>query len=213
MGVGTSVLSSQTFTTLGQRVQISIDELKNYQSDTQAVYTSGQYLALLTDINKTITDLSGMSTDIIAARQSNYNSRIYYLDIEKNKILLRRKLPSVGSVLREFSYDIGMIFGIIIITNTMVNEDWKYKLYYALWGAIFYPIVLLYGVYNPPQWHAQLIPLFQLTSTSPWYIGNLYSFVYNPPGKAVVGLIDKRLTLRIFTAVVIALCIIAQFIS
>lgn len=212
MGVGTSVLSSQAFTTLGTRVKASMDELKDYPSDTKAVYTLTQYYRLLTEINTTITDLSGMSTDIIAARQSNYNSRIYNLDLEKDKILLRIKGISFASIFQQVSYFIGMIFGMIIITNTMINEDWKYKLFYALWGAIFYPIVLLYGVYNPPQWHSLFIPLFEISTTSPSYIKYLTIFSYNPPGKAVIGLIDKKLTLRIFTAGVIALCIIAVYI-
>ena len=209
MGVGTSVISSQGFTTLASRVQASIDELKEYQSDTKANYTSMRYITLLSEIHKTIVDLDAMTSDVIAAQQNSYNTRIYDLDLEKDKILLRIK----GVTFREMSYNIGMTFAIIIITNTMINEDWKYKLYYALWGAIFYPIVLLYGIYSPPQWHALLIPLFEISSTSPSYIRYLHSFTYNPPGKAVIGLIDKKLTLRIFTGLVIILCIISTLIE
>ena len=213
MGVGTSVISSQGFTTLASRVQASIDELKEYQSDTKANYTSTRYVTLLNEIRKTIVDFPAMTSDTIAAQQNSYNTRIYNLDLEKDKILLRIKGVTFGYAFREISYFIGMTFAVIIITNTMINEDWKYKLYYALWGAIFYPIVLLYGVYSPPQWHALLIPLFEISSTSPSYIKYLHSFTYNPPGKAVIGSIDKKLTLRIFTGLVIILCIISTLIE
>jgi hypothetical protein len=213
MGVGTSVLSSQAFTTLATRVQASIDELKDYQSDTKAANISARYTTLLGEINKSIAEFKDLSTDIIAAQQSSYNTRAYNLELEKDKTLLRIKGISFGSVFQQIVYGIGMIFGMIIITNIMINEDWKYKLFYALWGAVFYPIVLLYGVFNPPQWHSLFIPFFEISTAAPSYIKYLTIFSYNPPGKAVAGgLIDKKLTLRIFTGIVIALCIVSQFI-
>jgi hypothetical protein len=210
MGAGSSVISSQGFTTLASRIQGSIDELNEFQSDAKASYISSRYVTLLSEVNKTITDLNDMPSDIVAAQQNTYNTRVYDLDLEKDRTLLRIKGVTADYIIREISYFLGMIFAIIIITNTMINEDWKYKLYYALWGAIFYPIVLLYGVYNPPQWYALLIPFFEISSTSPWYIRYMYLFSYNPPGKAVIGLIDKKLTLRIFTVLVIIICIISQ---
>jgi hypothetical protein len=210
MGAGTSVISSQGFNTLKLNINGSISQLAAYPSDPTAVNISGRYQTLLTSVNHTITDLTGMNGDVAAALQSSYSSQMSELDLEKDITLTRINGVTYGHNLRLASYIIGMILAIIIITNTMVSELWLYKLYYALWGAIFYPIVLLYGLYDPPVWRAILIPFYEISIHSPSYIKYLPFFTYNPPGAPDLKKSNNKTTLRVFTGVAVLFGLIAQ---
>ena len=65
-------------------------------------------------------------------------------------------------------YIFGPIFAIVLITNTFYQlkrvppdslpMNAVYKLFFAFWAAIWYPVVLLYGIFDPPVYRA-LFPL------------------------------------------------------
>jgi hypothetical protein len=111
-----------------------------------------------------------------------------------------------------------MVFGVIILTNSAPLEDMiLFKLLYAVWGAILYPIVLLYGLYNPPTWHALLIPIVP-SNTKAWYMQYLQYFalvVYTPPNQIVAGANNSSTSstiLQVFTGLVLIFWVVAQFI-
>jgi hypothetical protein len=216
MGVGTSIISTHGLTTLRSNIQGSITSLAPYQSDNDARGLSRAYNTLLTSVNTTITDLSGASPNTIVAQQSGLNSQMADLDQQKEIFFRKIKGVTIGDWLRFSSYIVGMVFGVIILTNSApLEDDWKYKLLYAIWGAILYPLVLLHGVYDPPPWRALLIPIFP-SNTKAWYMMYLNYFalfVYTPPNQAVTSVKNNSNTiLRVFTFLVIAFWIAAQWV-
>ena len=213
MGAGTSVISSHGFSTQASTAQAAIDELKTYSSDKDASALSVMYNTLLISINQSIKDVSGASVNIIAAQQSSYNSQLDDLNSEKNEIITRINGVTPGYIIRQVSYAFGMLFAIIIITNKMIGEKWQFQILYALWGAILYPLVLLYGLYDPPVWRALLIPIFELPSKSN-YVRYMIPFTYNSEGKVVdTGGTKNTLTLRVFTGIVFLVWITGQLIK
>jgi len=55
------------------------------------------------------------------------------------------------------------IFGGIIMSNTYIHETFlPIRIYYFFYGTVFFPISLIYGIMNPPEWNATIFPLFQL---------------------------------------------------
>jgi hypothetical protein len=213
MGVGTSVISTHGLTTIASDISGSIYELKNYTSDNEARNLSIAYTTLATAVKSSVRNISGASANTIAAQQSTYNTQMNDLDQQKKSILTRLKGKTIGDYLRLISYIIGMSFAIIIVTNAMVSEPWYYKLFfYAPWAVIFYPIVLLYGIYDPPVWHATAIPLFE-TSSMEWYLKYMGLFLYEPLGTPSKLKTESKLPLRVFTALVIAYWITSQYIT
>ena len=213
MGAGTSVISSHGFSTLASSTQGAIDELKAYPSDKDATALSIKYNTLLISINQSIKDINGASVNVIAAQQSSYNSQLDDLNTQKNEIITRINGVTTGYVIRQVSYGLGMLFAVIIITNKMVGEKWQFLMLYALWGAILYPLVLLYGLYDPPAWRALLIPIFELPSKSN-YVRYMIPFTYNSEGKAVdTGGTKNTSTLRVFTGIVFTIWIVGQLIK
>jgi len=213
MGAGTSVISANGLTTLQGSVNSSLDRLKQYQSDPDAKSLSGSYYNLQQAINATIKDISGASSNTIAAEQSGYTTQMINLDAQRDVVLTRIKGYTIYDTLRQVSYCIGMVFAAIIITNFMVSEPWYYKLFfYAPWGMIFYPVVLLYCLYDPPVWRAPLFPLVEVSTSMPAWLRNLQFISYSPLGKIQEGS-DGSTTLRAFTALVVAFGITVQFLK
>ena len=56
-------------------------------------------------------------------------------------------------------YILGPLFGFIIMTNLFFDEKVLYKLFYGFWGALWYPLTILFGIFDPPVWRALFIPL------------------------------------------------------
>ena len=210
MGAATSAISTHGLKTLQTNVGLSIEELAQYPSDPNATSIKGSYSTLLTNINKSIIDISGDSVNTIAAVQSTYNSEVVKLDQKRDSLLMRIKGYTTNDVLRQVSYGVGMIFAVILLTNQMVGEKWYIQIFYMIWGAILYPLVLLYCLYDPPAWRALLIPLFELPSKE-WYIRYIMGFTYQPPSEALISENNGKLTLRLFTAAVVTFIIIMQF--
>jgi hypothetical protein len=213
MGAGTSVIGSQGLLTIATDISGSIAELRPYSSDDQARNLSIAYGTLSTAVRTSIHDISGASANTIAAQQSTYNSQMDKLDRQKKTLLVRLKGETIGDLLRLISYCIGMGFAIIIVTNLMVSDPWYYKLFfYAPWAAIFYPIVLLYGLYDPPVWHALFIPLFSL-SLKAWYLQYMTLFLYEPVETPSKYKTESKFTLQVFTGLVLTFWAIAQTIT
>lgn len=51
------------------------------------------------------------------------------------------------------------VLGGIVLSNTYFEEVfWGIRLYYFIYGALFFPLSLLYGVWRPPVWQSTLFP-------------------------------------------------------
>ena len=57
------------------------------------------------------------------------------------------------------TYVLGPILGFIIMTNTFFDEKITFKLFYGLFGALWYPLSVLFAIFVPPVWRALFIPL------------------------------------------------------
>jgi hypothetical protein len=213
MGAGTSVISTHGLTTLRDTVKSSQTALSTYSSDNDAKSLITAYYNLEQDISKTIRDISGASANTIAAEQSGYTAEMLVLDDERDRIITKLKGYTVNDTLRQISYGVCMLFAVIIITNMMVSENIYYKLlFYTPWGMIFYPFVLLYCLYDPPVWRALLIPLFELSTSTPAWARRLLLFTYSPPGAVNLGG-DGKQVLRLLTAGAVGFFITMQVLN
>lgn len=57
----------------------------------------------------------------------------------------------------------GSLLGGIILSNVYAEDYFSaIKIFYFIYGAIFFPFSLLYGAIKPPLWHAKIAPLESL---------------------------------------------------
>lgn len=210
MGAGTSVISTHGLTTLRDSVKLSQLKLVSYQYDPDAKSLSTSYYKLEQDISKTLKDISGASSNAIAADQSGYTAEMVVLDDERDRILTRIRGYTTYDIIRQISYGVGILFGVIIITNIMISETWYYKLFfYTPWAAIFYPFALLYCLVDPPAWRG-IFPLVEISTNNSWWLRYLPFILYNPLGKLQEGY-DGKTALRAFSLVVIIFIVGMQF--
>ena len=89
-------------------------------------------------------------------------------DAEENKSFnwtrLGKKVTAVmmfyGTII---SIAIGAVLGAIIMSNVYASDAfWGIKLYYFVYGAVFFPLSLMYGAAKPPYWVSGIIPLYSL---------------------------------------------------
>ena len=82
-----------------------------------------------------------------------------------------------GAVMSEFKYYtkmavfiLGPLFGFIILTNTFYDSpNMIFKFFYGFWGALWYPLTLLFAIFDPPVWRAGIIPLVRSDSHVPFF--------------------------------------------
>jgi len=189
MGQGlsnTNILGAQSLTLTQNLIASGIASLQP-STDSRAGALITKYNVLNTDITKTIHDLSGMSSDLLNAKQNQYNSQLVELNIEKKNILESSSEITAKSVFKTVTYSVGIFFAIIIITHTFIDKHIFFKIFYCVWGALLYPIVLLYGIYSPPAWRAILIPLVDVSDGEPSWASNIivspliFPFKYTEP--------------------------------
>ena len=86
-------------------------------------------------------------------------------------------------------YIFGPIFAIVLVTNTFYQLkrvppdsfalNALHKVFYTFWAAIWYPVVLLYGVFDPPVYRAFFPLVVDTTPSTVWAIQRF--FRYEPP--------------------------------
>jgi hypothetical protein len=156
-------LNTAGFVAIQNGIKTSLGELAG-STDYRATGLIAQYNELNRDITSTITtNVDGTTADIISTQQTAFNAQLVELDIYKQTILQSSlSYWTFARVLKEISLWLGMIIAFIVAGNLFPpkpTKDWKYTVLYAFWGMIFYPIPLLYGLYNPPDYHSWLIPI------------------------------------------------------
>lgn len=164
--------------------------------------------------NKISTDISGIATYSAITFPTNLNdinNQVAILDNRKVAYLepLRTvKDVSVGSILSDTWSEIktnivgittvlGMMFGCIVATHWSITSDIKinkntfYFLFYAIFGALLFPLPVIYGIINPPMWRAPLIPLFKKDANSSAFISypgiNLFTYIAPTPQDLPIG--------------------------
>jgi hypothetical protein len=111
--------------------------------------------------------------------------------------------------LRMMMFVVGPLFAFIIITNTFYKKDFSYKLFYGLWAAIWYPLILLFGVYDPPNWVATIIPLEESKTPVSFFQFWMYNISTDPvitaKGNTMMRLISiALLIIFVYTFFVVA---------
>jgi hypothetical protein len=210
MGAATSAITTYGLKTLQTNVGLSIETLDQYPSDPDATSIKGSYNTLLSNINKSIIDTSGASVNTIASVQSTYNSEVVSLDQKRDRLLTKIKGYTLNDVLRQVSYGVGMIFAAILLTNHMVGEKWYIQVFYIIAAMIFYPLVLVYCLWDPPVWQTLLFPLVETNIKVPEWLLPFTMIFYPPQSKVLESGNTSKNILRVFTAAVIAFWITGQ---
>jgi len=192
-------------TTMKASVESSIIELNRFRNPDADLLK--EYKTLSTDIANINDTKTTLSAEVLNTKVSDLNIRLVTLDGKKKTLLAtdegRLTLTSgtyreVFKWLRIFNTIIGMILGAIIGSHWFLNETTMsasnnetepnsflgnfvmYKLFYALYGALLFPITLAYSCIFPPTWRAPLLPLYQRgDSNTPSAMPFL--FTYMPP--------------------------------
>lgn len=64
----------------------------------------------------------------------------------------------VGGLMIFFIVGAALLGGIILSNIHYEEVFWGIRLYYFIYGTLFFPLSLLYGVWKPPVWQSTLIP-------------------------------------------------------
>ena len=210
MGQGLSSANPLTLNNLNFTQQIIEKDITALKSSTNANAPAliVKFNALNTDITTTLNDKSGISPEVLTAKQNSYNAQLIELNIEKKNILESSTTLGAVYVFKIITYSAGMLFAIIIISNTFYDKNIFYKIFYCIWGALLYPFVILYGVYSPPHWRAIFIPLIDMEDDSGWKSNILISpFIFlfkytGPKGLDSLETVSKgKFALQLFSIV------------
>lgn len=80
---------------------------------------------------------------------------------------------------------VGFVAGGIILSNAYLDPVKGYagtRLFYFFYGALFFPLVLLYGVFKPPKWRATIVPLYMMDPANPGVLDTLFGYRPFTPG-------------------------------
>ena len=166
---------------LGQAIQRSIYELSpgSPRSDKPLPATDpvlilvNSYSSLLFQIQQYVNLAPSIDPAVLNKKVIEFRTKMIALDDKKLDII---NAPSTtGVVLQAFHYYcvnslyfFGPLFAIILVMNGLYynassnvpdNIHVFYKVFYAFWAALWYPLVLIYGIIDPPVYRS-LFPLF-----------------------------------------------------
>jgi len=154
---------------LKSKIMNSIEDLSIINtSDSTALQT--KYAILETSIEGAVSSSNTTDVSILVSNVNNYEKQVRDLD-ETRDMIMGKYSTNVGfitAVGRQFLYYatmtiyiIGPLFGFIIMSNAFFDESITLKLFYGFWGAIWYPLSLLFSVFNPPVWRSLIFPLIR----------------------------------------------------
>lgn len=62
------------------------------------------------------------------------------------------------------SVTLGVLFGGIVMSNAFADEYfWGIRLFYFIYGAVLFPLSIIYGIYKKPYWVAGIFPIYQMS--------------------------------------------------
>ena len=207
-----SVIGNTVLSSLKGNISSSISELEQLNSTKTEVTTLiSDYKSFINKLDGTISRLSTFNATTFPEEIKSLNSENDTLNRRKLEILKQhntKKEISTKSIISDIYTEIqthlifittviGMIFGCIVTSHWLITADLAieknafYFLFYAIFGALLFPIPVLYGVVNPPMWRAPLIPLFIRNESSPAWVNipgiSLFSYIPPTPNDLYVG--------------------------
>jgi len=165
---------------LGQAIQRSIYELSPGSPKKESLAASdpvpklvNAYSSLLFQIQQYVNLAPSIDPAVLNKKVIEFRTKMIALDDKKLDII---NAPSTtGVVLQAFHYYcvnslyfFGPLFAIILVMNGLYynassnvpdNIHVFYKVFYGFWAALWYPLVLIYGIIDPPVYRS-LFPLF-----------------------------------------------------
>jgi len=190
----------------------SLSELNKINPKDSALTTLiADYTKLNDKITTDITGIANYTATTFPTALNDINNQLADLDTRRVKYLeplTAKKTVSVNSILSDTWSEIktnivaittilGMMFGCIVATHWSITSDIQidknnlYFIFYAIFGALLFPLPIIYGVINPPMWRAPLIPLFKKDATSSAWISypgiNLFTYIAPTPEDLPIG--------------------------
>jgi hypothetical protein len=207
-------------------VQSSLNELNNVKAnDSTKTGLIANYTAISAEIDTASANIATYTAETFPTELSKINGEISALDDKKVAYLDTFTITndvSFGSILQDVWKEIknnvivittvlGLIFGSIVssewyvVSDTLTTKSTLYILFYAFFGALLFPIPVVYGLIHPPMWRAPLIPLFEKDENSPDWISypgiSLFTYVAPTPDEIPTG----KTILRVMCGIVVAL--------
>ena len=101
---------------------------------------------------------------------------------------------------------LGAAMGGVILSNTYMSTGyWGTRLFYFVYGAAFFPLVLLYGLISPPVWYASIAPLYPKDLSKPaGMFDALFSYQMYDAVKDADSISSDKITMRIISGVCLA---------
>jgi len=99
---------------------------------------------------------------------------------------------TVTTILVSFAIVAGGVYGAHLATNLNLYRSWPYRLLYAIYGFIFFPIVLLYVLGYRWWWNGKQPEYYALLPMIPYFINNpllarLFSWLSYKPDDAIAS--------------------------
>lgn len=208
-------------------IRSSISELiQTKLTDSTITTLISDYTTLQTRIT---TDISGISSFTITSFPTEINAintQLAALDARKvaylkpitapKEVTFRSLMADTWIEIKRnimiLTTAVGMMFGCIVASHWIIIADMPldknvllYHLFYGFFGALLFPIPILYGLINPPMWRAAIIPLFERKGGDPDWMSypviNLFTYVKPTANDLPVG----KGILRVMCAIVTAL--------
>ena len=109
-------------------------------------------------------DLEASPEDLINALANADDDLLVYENKEFNGWrLVKRAWRFASDYIYYILLFICALFGGIIMSNVYINETFlPIRVYYFFYGTAFFPVSLLYGIVNPPEWNATLFPVYRI---------------------------------------------------
>ena len=107
---------------------------------------------------------------------------------------------------------ISLVLGAVVSTNTHIRYDfYPIRLFYFVYGAVFFPIVVLYGAIFPPEWICTFIPLINYKDDV-YGEGNMFTKMfkniigYRLPTPAEERTLDEQNEINLWKMILRVLC-------
>jgi hypothetical protein len=191
--------SASQLNSIKQAILRSLFELTEFQnnSGSSGSVDSSPVDSLVSKYNDLLARVSAYNpgennTATIAIQLSEFRKELSTLDGLKTTSdgFISTVKESLFFIISHMLYVFGPIFSIILVTNTFYHltrvptdnffMNLIYKFFFAFWATIWYPLVFLYGIFDPPVFRAWFPLVTDVPNSTTPSILRLYR--YKPPG-------------------------------
>jgi hypothetical protein len=221
-----STFGPPVLNSINTNITSSISELsQTNRNDSTITAIITDYRSLQTRVRTDISGISNFTNTSFPTEINTINTQVAALDARKIAYLEPITAPksvTFNSLMADTWTEIkknimilttvvGMMFGCIVASHWLITADMPidknvllYHLYYAIFGALLFPIPVLYGLVNPPMWRAALIPLFEIKGGDPAWMSypgiNFFTYITPTATDLPVGKGILRVMCGIVTA-------------